>query len=126
MGGRQWGDEAGAGSKDDACSNGGDERGTSEGANGVTRTMRVEPTMTRTTIYDSGGSKSNLGEGEDDGGRSGSRRRAWKGEARAGPPVDTAREVRTRGGDDDRAAAAQWLSGEEDEMMEGKKRGGDI
>jgi len=30
-----------------------------------------------------------------------------------------------RGGDD-RVAAARWLSGEEDEMMEGEKRGGYI
>jgi len=44
--------------------------------------------------------------------------------------VETVRELHARGGgargDDYRAAAARWLSGEEDEMMDGEKRGGDI
>ena len=52
-------------------------------------------------------------EGEDGG--SGSRRRVWMGEARVGPPSETAREVCMHGGgaagEDDRAAAARWLSG---------------
>jgi hypothetical protein len=68
-------------------SGGEDEQGTTEGAGGVTRQgrrMRVESgtklAMTRTRIDDDnggrGGSKPDLGEGEDDGGGSGSRCRA--------------------------------------------------
>ena len=82
--------------------------------------------MMRTRIDDGSGSKSDLGKGEDDGGRSESERRAQTRETRAGPPTEMAREVHVCGGGDDRAVVAQWLSGEEDEMMEGEKRGGDI
>jgi hypothetical protein len=86
----------------------------------------VGPAMTRTMIDDSGGSNSDLGEGEDDCSGSGSRHHAWTGGARTGLPAETVREVRTCGGcargDDDRAAAARWLLGEEDEMMQGEER----
>jgi len=67
----------------------------------------VDPTMTRTRIDDDGGSKSDLGEGEDDGGRSRSRCHERMGEVQARPPTKMAREVRGAGGDDDRAAVAR-------------------
>jgi hypothetical protein len=61
---------------------------------GGARGRRVEPVKTRTRIDDGGRSKlSDLGEGEDDSGGSGSGCRAWTGEARAGPSAEMAREV---------------------------------
>ena len=86
----------------------------------------MELAMMRTRIDGGGGSRLDLGDDEDNGGGSKSWCHTWTGEAQAWPPMETVREVRARGGDDDRAAAAWCLSGEEDEMMEGKKRGGDI
>jgi hypothetical protein len=54
----------------------------------------LEPVMTRTRIDDDGRSGSDLSQGEDESGESGSGRRAEMGEARARPPVESARQVR--------------------------------
>ena len=72
--------------------------------------------------------RSDLGEGEDDGGGSGSRRHAWMGEARAEPPAKTVRE----GG-----GTWRWLEAKRSgggavalerrmKTMDGRRRRGDI
>ena len=93
---------------------------------GGARGRSMDPAMTRMRIDDDGGSKSDLGEGKEDGGGSRSGCCGWMGEAQARPSMKMVREVRGARGDDDRAATVRWLSGEEDEVMEGKNRGGDI
>jgi len=77
---------------------------------------------------DGGSSRSDLGKGEDDGGGFGSAHRARPGEARVGPPAETAREVRVCGGgarDDEE----QWRRGGSRRKTRddgGGKRGGSI